>query len=207
MNNRFATDPCSFLYLPFKNGASHERTRNDGIRRRRRRCRPGRPVVRDPPQTAQAGDHRLRDREGLDHRRADSVRRGDRAATAGCIAARLARQPAADLRASRRGRVLAAQQEGGRKLPVPPGMRNHGNFIVSLGALCAWLAPQAEALGVDVFPGFAAADTIFNEDGSVAGVRIGDMGVAKDGSHKPGTPKASTSRPRSPCLPKAHAAA
>ncbi len=75
---------------------------------------------------------------------------------------------------------------GGRKLPVPPGMNNHGNFIVSLGALCAWLAPQAEALGVDVFPGFAAADTIYNEDGSVAGVRIGDMGVAKDGSHKPG---------------------
>ena len=75
---------------------------------------------------------------------------------------------------------------GGRKLPVPPGMNNHGNFIVSLGAMCAWLAPQAEALGVDVFPGFAAADTIYNEDGSVAGVRIGDMGVAKDGTHKPG---------------------
>jgi electron-transferring-flavoprotein dehydrogenase len=75
---------------------------------------------------------------------------------------------------------------GGRKLPVPPGMHNHGNFIVSLGAMCAWLAPQAEALGVDVFPGFAAADTIYNEDGSVAGVRIGDMGVAKDGTHKPG---------------------
>ena len=77
-------------------------------------------------------------------------------------------------------------KNGGRKLPVPPGMRNHGNFIVSLGAMCAWLAPQAEALGVDVFPGFAAADTIFNEDGSVAGVSIGDMGVAKDGSHKAG---------------------
>jgi len=75
---------------------------------------------------------------------------------------------------------------GGWKLPTPPGMKNHGNFIVSLGSLCAWLAPQAEALGVDVFPGFAAADTVFNDDGSVAGVRIGDMGVAKDGSHKPG---------------------
>ena len=75
---------------------------------------------------------------------------------------------------------------GGRKIMVPPGMKNHGNFIVSLGAMCAWLAPQAEALGVDVFPGFAAVDTIHNEDGSVAGVRIGDMGVAKDGSHKPG---------------------
>ncbi|MEO8459533.1 MAG: NAD(P)/FAD-dependent oxidoreductase, partial [Dokdonella sp.] len=49
--------------------------------------------------------------------------------------------------------------ERGHKLPVtPPQMNNHGNFIVSLGALCAWLAPQAEALGVDVFPGYAAAD-------------------------------------------------
>src|SRR5690606_14070196 len=46
---------------------------------------------------------------------------------------------------------------------VPPQMHNQGNFIVSLGALCAWLAPQAEALGVDVFPGFAAAEAIFDE--------------------------------------------
>ncbi|TAL72542.1 MAG: NAD(P)/FAD-dependent oxidoreductase, partial [Rhodanobacter sp.] len=50
-------------------------------------------------------------------------------------------------------------KKGGIRLPTPPGMKNHGNFIVSLGAMCAWLAPQAEALGVDVFPGFAAADT------------------------------------------------
>jgi electron-transferring-flavoprotein dehydrogenase len=76
---------------------------------------------------------------------------------------------------------------GGTKFPfVPPGMNNHGNFIVSLGALCAWLAPQAEALGVEIYPGFAAAEPYFNEDGSVGGVRIGDMGVARDGSHKPG---------------------
>jgi electron-transferring-flavoprotein dehydrogenase len=69
---------------------------------------------------------------------------------------------------------------------VPPQMDNHGNFIVSLGALCAWLAPQAEALGVEIYPGFAAAEPFFNADGSVGGVRIGDMGVAKDGTHKPG---------------------
>ncbi|MBB5014479.1 electron transfer flavoprotein-ubiquinone oxidoreductase [Rehaibacterium terrae] len=76
---------------------------------------------------------------------------------------------------------------GGIRFPiVPPGMNNHGNFIVSLGALCAWLAPQAEALGVEIYPGFAAAEPYFNEDGSVGGVRIGDMGVARDGSHKPG---------------------
>ena len=75
---------------------------------------------------------------------------------------------------------------GGRRLPVPPGMKNHGNFIVSLGAMCAWLAPQAEALGVEIYPGFAASETLHNDDGSVAGVRIGDMGIARDGSQKPG---------------------
>ncbi len=74
---------------------------------------------------------------------------------------------------------------GGRKLPVPPQMRNHGNFIVSLGAMCAWLAPQAEALGVEIYPGFAAANVLQDESGRVVGVAIGDMGVAKDGSHKP----------------------
>ena len=77
-------------------------------------------------------------------------------------------------------------RDGGRKLPVPPGMNNHGNVIVSLGAMCAWLAPQAEALGVEIYPGFAAAETLHDEAGTVLGVRIGDMGVAKDGSHKPG---------------------
>lgn len=74
---------------------------------------------------------------------------------------------------------------GGRKLPLPPTMNNHGNFIVSLGAMCAWLAPQAEALGVEIYPGFAAAETLHDDSGAVVGVRIGDMGVAKDGSHKP----------------------
>jgi electron-transferring-flavoprotein dehydrogenase len=77
-------------------------------------------------------------------------------------------------------------KSGGRKFPmVPPQMKNHGNFIVSLGAMCAWLAPQAEALGVEIYPGFAAAEPYFNEDGSVGGVRIGDMGVGRDGQPKP----------------------
>ena len=58
-------------------------------------------------------------------------------------------------------------------------MHNHGNFIVSLGAMCAWLAPQAEALGVEIYPGFAAAETLHDDDGRVTGVRIGDMGVAQ----------------------------
>jgi len=76
---------------------------------------------------------------------------------------------------------------GGWKLPVvPPQMRNHGNFIVSLGAMCAWLAPQAEALGVEIYPGFAASELLYDEHDAVCGVRIGDMGVARDGTHKPG---------------------
>jgi len=76
---------------------------------------------------------------------------------------------------------------GGFRFPfVPPQMSNHGNFIVSLGAMCAWMAPQAEALGVEIYPGFAAAEPLFDDNGAVAGVRIGDMGVARDGSHKPG---------------------
>ncbi|MEO6366266.1 MAG: electron transfer flavoprotein-ubiquinone oxidoreductase [Luteimonas sp.] len=75
---------------------------------------------------------------------------------------------------------------GQRRLPVPPGLKNHGNFIVSLGAMCAWMAPQAEALGVEIYPGFAASETLHDADGKVIGVRIGDMGIGKDGAHKPG---------------------
>jgi len=70
-------------------------------------------------------------------------------------------------------------------LPTRPWLANHGNFIISLGLLGAWLATKAEALGVDVFPGFAAAETLTNEDGSVAGVRIGDMGLQKNGEPGP----------------------
>ncbi len=75
-------------------------------------------------------------------------------------------------------------KSGQRRLPTPPQQNNHGNFIVSLGALCAWLAPQAEAAGVDIFPGYAASDIAFAEDGSVKGVIIGDMGVDRAGEPK-----------------------
>ncbi len=68
------------------------------------------------------------------------------------------------------------------RLPTPPQMNNHGNFIVSLGNLVAWLASQAEAAGCDVFAGFAAAAPLIDRQGAVAGVRIGDMGLAKDGT-------------------------
>ncbi len=66
-------------------------------------------------------------------------------------------------------------------LPTPPQQHNTGNFIISLGLLTPWLAQKAENLGVDVFAGFAAAQPLFNDDGSVAGVQIGDMGIEKSG--------------------------
>jgi electron-transferring-flavoprotein dehydrogenase len=68
---------------------------------------------------------------------------------------------------------------------LPPFMHNEGTFSVSLGNVTRWLAGQAEALGVEIFPGFAAAEVLFNDDGSVKGVATGDMGVARDGTHKP----------------------
>ncbi len=68
---------------------------------------------------------------------------------------------------------------------MPAFMNNKGTYTVSLGNFCRWLAAQAEELGVEIFPGFAAAEILFNEDGSVRGVGTGDMGVARDGTHKP----------------------
>jgi len=79
---------------------------------------------------------------------------------------------------------------GSGHMPIPhiftPGwMHNKGTYTGSLGNLCRWLASQAENLGVEIFPGFPAAEILYNDDGSVKGVATGDMGVARDGSHKP----------------------
>ncbi|MBI3678331.1 MAG: electron transfer flavoprotein-ubiquinone oxidoreductase [Proteobacteria bacterium] len=76
---------------------------------------------------------------------------------------------------------------GSIRLPnfaMPPLMSNHGNYIISLGNLCRWLATQAEALGVEIYPGFPAAQVKYGEKGEVLGVITGDMGVARDGHHK-----------------------
>ncbi|HTO27487.1 MAG TPA: NAD(P)/FAD-dependent oxidoreductase, partial [Devosia sp.] len=68
---------------------------------------------------------------------------------------------------------------------MPPLMSNKGCYTGSLGNLCRWLAEKAEALGVEVFPGFPASEVLFDENGAVMGVATQDMGVARDGSHKP----------------------
>jgi len=82
---------------------------------------------------------------------------------------------------------LLKDQDKASKIPnfiVPKTMHNHGNYIVSMGNICRWLASQAEELGVEIFPGFAAADILYNEDGSVGGVITGDMGIDTKGEAK-----------------------
>jgi len=85
-------------------------------------------------------------------------------------------------------RFLILTPEKSYRIPnvlLPRLMGNHGNYIASLGNLCRWLGRQAEALGVEIYPGFAAAEVLYDERGAVAGVATGDMGIAKDGTHKP----------------------
>src|SRR3954453_11413534 len=75
----------------------------------------------------------------------------------------------------------------GLRLPnffIPPLMSNHGNYVLSLGNGCRWLATKAEALGVEIYPGFAAAEVLFDGNGAVAGVATGDMGIGKAGEPK-----------------------
>ena len=78
--------------------------------------------------------------------------------------------------------------QGAVRLPnflMPPLMDNHGNYAISLGNLCRWLAQQAEGLGVEIYPGFACSEVLYREDGSVKGVVAGVMGIGKDGEPKP----------------------
>ena len=84
--------------------------------------------------------------------------------------------PAAD------DRFLFLTESKAWKLPTPPQMANHGNYIISLGNLCRWLGGQAEGLGVEIYPGFAAAEVLYDEKGGVRGVATGDMGIGKDGA-------------------------
>ena len=79
-------------------------------------------------------------------------------------------------------------QNSGFRLPnfaMPPLMGNHGNYVVSLGNVCRWLGVRAEALGVEVYPGFAAAELLYNDSGAVIGVATGDMGLDSDGNPGP----------------------
>ena len=90
-------------------------------------------------------------------------------------------------------RFLFLTQSSAYRVPdfmLPQCFRNHGYYVISLGNVCRWLGSQAEALGVEIFPGFAAAEVLYGDDGSVKGVATGDMGIGKDGkptdSYQPG---------------------
>ncbi len=86
-------------------------------------------------------------------------------------------------------RFLWLGPAGSLRLPnfmMPPLMSNHGNYIASLGDLCRWLGERAEALGVEIFPGFAATETLHDSSGAVTGIATGDMGIGKDGQPKSG---------------------
>ncbi|HEX5803774.1 MAG TPA: NAD(P)/FAD-dependent oxidoreductase, partial [Azospira sp.] len=85
-------------------------------------------------------------------------------------------------------RFLVLSESGARQVPnmlLPDCFQNHGNYVVSLGNVCRWLGQQAEALGVEVYAGFAGAEVLFDENGAVKGVATGDMGRLKDGSEGP----------------------
>ena len=87
---------------------------------------------------------------------------------------------------AREDRFLYLSESGATKLPTPPQMHNTGNYIISLGNLCRWLGEQAEALGVNVFPGFPAAQVLYHEDGPVKGVATRDMGISRNGEQRAG---------------------
>src|SRR5690606_21396086 len=81
-------------------------------------------------------------------------------------------------------RFLFLSETGARRVPgfmLPAALKNHGNYVVSLGNLVRWLGTQAEALGVEVYAGFAAAEVLYDDDGAVKGVATGDLGVGRDG--------------------------
>ena len=80
-------------------------------------------------------------------------------------------------------RLLFLTKSKSYSLPTPSYMNNHGNYIVSLGNVVRWLGEQAESLGVEIYPGFAATEILFHDDGSVKGIATGDMGAGKDGEH------------------------
>jgi len=82
---------------------------------------------------------------------------------------------------ARDDRFLFLTERRAFRLPTPPQMHNHGNYIVSLGNVCRWLAREAEALGAEIYPGFAAAEVLFDEAGTVVGVATGDKGIGRDG--------------------------
>ena len=83
-------------------------------------------------------------------------------------------------------RFMFLTETGAFRLPTPPQMNNHGNYIISLGNFCRWLGERAEELGVEIYPGFPAAEVLYDDEGRVRGIATGDMGIGKDGEKTDG---------------------
>ena len=135
-----------------------------------------------------ARDDRLCRRKRLGSRRAYSIWGRARAPRDGRAVSRLAgaRRPL-NTPVSGDTFYFYTGQESAIKLPgfaIPRPTHNHGNYIVSMGNVCRWLAGQAEALGVEIYPGFTAAEVLFDEAGAVKGIATGEMGVGADGQQK-----------------------
>ena len=174
-----------------EDGASRRtpRPRGDGLRRRHRRRRAGRTGGGDPAEAARRRPLRRRRRKGLEV--GAHILSGAVIDPIGLD--RLLPDWRDDPERPLKTRVtddrfLFLGPSGGVRLPnwpMPPLMSNHGNFIGSLGALARWLGARAEALGVEIYPGFAAAELLYGDKGEVVGVATGDMGVGRDGAPKP----------------------
>ena len=85
-------------------------------------------------------------------------------------------------------KMMFLSEKGATGVPglfLPPPMHNKGNYIISLGNLCRWLGEQAEAMGVEIYPGFAAAEILFDDNGAIKGIATGDMGIGEDGQPGP----------------------
>ena len=103
--------------------------------------------------------------------------------------------------------IVFLSEKSGTRVPnlfLPPIYENHGNYIISLGAFTKWLGEQAEALGVEIFPGFTGAEVLYSESGAVRGVATGNMGVGKDASQWKTSSSAWSCWENTPCLPRAH---
>jgi electron-transferring-flavoprotein dehydrogenase len=106
-------------------------------------------------------------------------------------------------------RFFILSETGATKVPnslLPSCFHNEGNYVISLGNVCRWLGEQAEALGVEIYPGFAGAEVLFDENGAVKGVATGDMGRLHDGSEGPNFQPAWNCTANTPSSPKAAAA-
>src|SRR5207249_1380416 len=163
-------------------------SRIHGIRRRDRRRRAVRPCRGDPAEAAQCRSQHCRGGEGFRGRRAHPVGAVIDPVSLDKLIPDWREDADCPLKTQvKDDRFYWTTATSAIRLPnfaMPPLMNNHHCYIGSLGDVCRWLGPKAEALGVEIYPGFAAAEVLYDDNGAVRGIATGDMGIARDGSLK-----------------------